>query len=304
MIFAEKRYHLGSLVILSISSFFLGRYMTTLNPSNNHESCPDPVRDRLLESNEIWLRGVARRNELAMTHPINEKDQWSFNKETSFYDFFYPTFDCPHTVERVGTSGDGGKWLCGIRHIGKYSLNSPCVVYSYGISYETSFEEEILQRTKCSVYMFDHTINVTEIELPRKYPGRAFIEKIGLGIDDTNKELRSLKSQLQKNGHRFLEILKFDVEGAEIGVLNSFKEQFPKGLPFGQLAVELHLLDGPNALFYPTYRDWMSNMENMGLRAFRNELNFLALKRTPSHNPTYCEYSFINVKGDHNLLHS
>ena len=44
-------------------------------------------------------------------------------------DFFLPSFRCPHSVERVGVMGDGGKWLCGLERI---VPKKKCVMYSFG----------------------------------------------------------------------------------------------------------------------------------------------------------------------------
>ena len=44
-------------------------------------------------------------------------------------DFFIPAFQCPHRVERVGTLGDGGKWVCGLDRVAK---QDKCVIYSFG----------------------------------------------------------------------------------------------------------------------------------------------------------------------------
>jgi len=46
-------------------------------------------------------------------------------------DFFIPAFQCPHRVERIGTLGDGGKWVCGMDRIAK---QDKCVIYSFGLS--------------------------------------------------------------------------------------------------------------------------------------------------------------------------
>lgn len=46
-------------------------------------------------------------------------------------DFFIPAFQCPHRVERVGTLGDGGKWVCGLDRVAK---QDKCVIYSFGLS--------------------------------------------------------------------------------------------------------------------------------------------------------------------------
>jgi hypothetical protein len=83
-------------------------------------------------------------------------------------DFVIPTFTCPFPVTRIGTLGDGGKWVCGFERV----VNQPnCVVYSFGQYYigrgvwfiddfplsgverESSFEAEILSATdSCRIY--------------------------------------------------------------------------------------------------------------------------------------------------------
>ena len=45
-------------------------------------------------------------------------------------DFFIPAFQCPHRVERIGTLGDGGKWVCGLDRVAK---QDKCVIYSFGL---------------------------------------------------------------------------------------------------------------------------------------------------------------------------
>ena len=47
-------------------------------------------------------------------------------------DFFIPAFQCPHRVQRVGTLGDGGKWVCGLDRVVK---QDKCVIYSFGMSH-------------------------------------------------------------------------------------------------------------------------------------------------------------------------
>ena len=44
-------------------------------------------------------------------------------------DFFPPAFQCPHEVERIGSLGDGGKWLCGLSRL---EHKRDCVVYVFG----------------------------------------------------------------------------------------------------------------------------------------------------------------------------
>ncbi|KAI9452236.1 hypothetical protein BJY52DRAFT_947626 [Lactarius psammicola] len=48
----------------------------------------------------------------------------------TIWDFFIPAFQCPHRVQRVGTLGDGGKWVCGLDRVAK---QDKCVIYSFGL---------------------------------------------------------------------------------------------------------------------------------------------------------------------------
>ena len=49
-------------------------------------------------------------------------------------DFFTAAFQCPHRVGRVGTLGDGGKWVCGLDRVAR---QKKCVIYSFGLSIST-----------------------------------------------------------------------------------------------------------------------------------------------------------------------
>jgi hypothetical protein len=46
-------------------------------------------------------------------------------------DFFVPAFQCPHRVQRVGTLGNGGKWVCGLYRVAKQDKRG---IYSLGVS--------------------------------------------------------------------------------------------------------------------------------------------------------------------------
>lgn len=46
-------------------------------------------------------------------------------------------YTCPHVQERIGRLGEGGKFICGIDAIAKVK---DCVVYSFGVNTESSFE--------------------------------------------------------------------------------------------------------------------------------------------------------------------
>lgn len=47
----------------------------------------------------------------------------------TLWDYFIPSFQCPHRVERIGMRGDGGKWVCGMDRVAE---QQECVIYSFG----------------------------------------------------------------------------------------------------------------------------------------------------------------------------
>ena len=94
-------------------------------------------------------------------------------------DFFIPAFQCPHRVERIGTLGDGGKWVCGADRIAK---QDKCVIYSFGlpplclfpvasipllalcnlagVNNESSFEADLLRRAPgCEAWGYDYSVD-------------------------------------------------------------------------------------------------------------------------------------------------
>ena len=64
-------------------------------------------------------------------------------------------------MERVGRVGDGGKWMCGIEYLA--SRSEPCVMYSYGIRGDVSFEVEVVEAS-------------TDIGLPHTYLNFLFLK--------------------------------------------------------------------------------------------------------------------------------
>lgn len=68
---------------------------------------------------------------------VYDADLWSgrFPSHGEFYtlwDYFIPSFQCPHRVERIGMRGDGGKWVCGMDRVAE---QQDCVIYSFGESF-------------------------------------------------------------------------------------------------------------------------------------------------------------------------
>lgn len=82
----------------------------------------------------------------------------------SVWDLIPAAFTCPWDIQRIGRLGDGGKWACGmVKYLGISSWKDiharPCVIYSFGVRDESTFEEEMLQRTECGVWGYDPAVS-------------------------------------------------------------------------------------------------------------------------------------------------
>ena len=126
-------------------------------------------------------------------------------------DFFIPSFRCPHTTERVGTLGDGGKWVCGLDRVARQ--RKPCTIYSFGINGESSFEAALLEAAPhCEVWGYDFSVTMfgTEVHNNPVLAPKTHFFPFKLGAHD-NPHLSppefTITGLMQKNGHEFIDVL-------------------------------------------------------------------------------------------------
>ncbi|KAL6303533.1 methyltransferase domain-containing protein [Sparassis latifolia] len=259
----------------------------------------------------------------------------AFPPKRDFYtlwDFFIPAFNCPHRVERIGTMGDGGKWVCGMDRIAK---QKECVVYSFGVNGESSFEAEILERAPgCQIWGYDFSVSSfgPEIELVPELKERAHFYPYALG--DVNNHgpgadppVHTLASLMEVNGHNFIDILKIDIEGNEFTSLEKFLEFYTSGaganrrygrppinappaawkepevvLPIGQIQIEIHARTDTDYGTFSAFKGWWEKLEAAGLRPFWTEPNMVYVNLIRGARPDLVEYSFMNLRGNHALV--
>ena len=179
-------------------------------------------------------------------------------------------FDCPVGLTKTRSANhDGGKWMCGLELVGK---SQPCVVYSLGSNFDTSFEEDVQdtvvlggRRGGCSLHIYDPTLrgrNETghadlSGERLRRFRMRLKAQSIGTlheiafshNTDTVTMRIESLGTRtypamslqrmLAANGHQHtcIDVLKVDVEGAEGAMLAATRWS---ELCIGMIVVELH----------------------------------------------------------------
>uniref|UniRef100_A0A7S0T5M1 Methyltransferase domain-containing protein n=1 Tax=Erythrolobus madagascarensis TaxID=708628 RepID=A0A7S0T5M1_9RHOD len=167
-----------------------------------------------------------------------------------YRDCFEPEWSC--VVERIGRTGDGGKWICEVDKILRAARkrNEPCLIYSFGSNGDYSFETKAHERMKeCEIFTFDPTVDL------RWRPPPEFIHFVpwGLGPKDgvnasdvfgkkatPGSMMYRLRTAMKLLGHenREIDILKIDIEGSEYDAFNDFFED--DFLPFRQIQIELH----------------------------------------------------------------
>merc|ERR1712225_91698 len=131
---------------------------------------------------------------------------------------------------------------------------SSLIVYSFGVSTDSSFEAALLKRTHCEIWGYDYTVASFAEDIPGHQLPRTHFSQIGISeVTDEKRDPKffTVQDLMRRNGHEYIDIVKMDIEGAEFGALTSVIGSLPKDangkhkpLPFGQLLIELHFDEG------------------------------------------------------------
>lgn len=265
----------------------------------------------------VYAADVKQRDVALKQRYDNEPDKvipWDGQRETYLWDFFPPSFNCPWR-ERLGRFSEGGKVVCNWQALAR--AGTGCVVLTFGVRGDVSFEQSLARRTQCQIYAFDPTVSALPSRLTREQPcpsagGIIHFERAGIGPTDdaTNEQqgtvhtlhgrfpLRTLGLLAARVGARRISLLKIDCEGCE---WEAFRQLHKEGFlaRVDQLLIELHLPEvklnkAGNASGVRGVFELFRACEAAGLYAFSWEVNhnapgFLRLR------PGYIEYSFVRA---------
>ncbi|TFK50678.1 hypothetical protein OE88DRAFT_1661239 [Heliocybe sulcata] len=286
---------IGTMFMLSTDSLpdYGLRSVVTYDPS---------LPSRVARSEMAYQAMLNKRHKLIERFGPTPKDIATFppNQEPwpayTVWDFFPPAFNCPHEIERPGAMGDGGKWTCGLSRIEK---KPDCVIYSVGINYESSYEAEVLERSRrCQVWGYDFTVDSFGPQIPWSLKSRTHFHPYRLaGTDVPEENQYTLETLMQMNGHTHIDILKIDIESWEFETLNTMIKPYVtsgRPLPFGQLQLEIHLWGKK----FSEFLQWWEMLEEAGLRPFFTEPNLVYQNYNKGADAELAEYSFLNIKGD------
>ncbi|CAF0723459.1 unnamed protein product [Adineta steineri] len=195
---------------------------------NNDNDCQQSLNESdgfICESNYLW-------NKRKYIYQTQEKKNL-IRRPNSYYfaSNWEPNFHCSH-AERIGAMGDGGKWICDLFRM---KSQNNCLIYSAGSSGDFSFEihmKKVLPH--CEIHTFDKNLYLCPTNT-------CIFHQIMFGTDIqlNNSETWSTIIQKLSHRHRFIDVLKIDIEGGEYSFLpqifNSIKNIWPR-----QILVELH----------------------------------------------------------------
>jgi hypothetical protein len=216
-----------------------------------------------------------------------------------------------HRPVRVGNCKDGSKWICMddfMERTTKLAIlqdNRRCIVYSFGSSDDSCFEEAVAEATDCDIFIFDPTSSELRDDrwtyLPYGLTGKdpSVSDFWDWRTQSRTKcdgcRMKNLKEIMAELGHQWIDILKVDIDGAE---WRSFEYAFQvmHTLPASQIQIELtglDISDQPDSLANGTqgvFQLWKNLMED-GFRIFHLEPNVGTCKRRDRDRAASFEYA-------------
>jgi hypothetical protein len=147
-------------------------------------------------------------------------EPWNVPRGMYLWDWFPNSYTCP-SRERLGRVGDGGKWTCGVELM---KQTEDCIVYSYGVRDDVTFELELIARTGCRVHAFDPSIGSISVPADLVKSGHFTWHKQALagrsGAVGGFANAETLHDTMNRLGHSRLTLLKVDIEGSEWDVFS------------------------------------------------------------------------------------
>ncbi|XP_046555811.1 probable methyltransferase-like protein 24 [Haliotis rubra] len=199
-----------------------------------------------------------------------------------------------HRKLRMGRIGDGGWEICDDK---QYRPVKPCIVYSFGINNDFSFDDDTAKNYECDVFSFDPSMSRASYKRSRH------VQFLKMGIKGTDTrhggwELHTLKTFKKMLNHtgKVIDVLKADVERSE---WTSLPEMTSSGelMHVKQLLIEYHG-DWRNRHQCINNLKILKDVHDIGFRKFYVHKNPACNHRSPLFpvNRTRCyEVHYVNI---------
>jgi len=202
-------------------------------------------------------------------------------------------FSCKKQV-RFGKKLDGGWDMC---LADPYVPKSPCLIYSFGINNDFSFDDAVAATYNCTVRSFDPSMQANT----HRRSANVWFYKIGIGgkdeVNHKNWPLKTLKSLLNmfNETDRTIDYLKMDVEGSEWAtIVNIHKSGVLSKVR--QFALEIHVGVKAKAAQLHNFYKTLRLLEDAGMRRWYYAMNYYGLGKTDNGWRSCCyEMAYINT---------
>jgi hypothetical protein len=249
-------------ISMCIFAFAFASFITIFQPAKEKDCCSSSYWDALLDSKSLT------------GNQLIEYVKWSNRSSCQL------THDFGGVLDQIWISSgiDGQKAVCIDPEV--TPERGDCLVYSFGISNEWSFDED-MEEYGCEVFAFDPSM---EME-PHDHTAGIHFYNWGLGDRDevtTNKQwkLRTLSSIYNeltaRHGPKIIDYLKIDAEFAEWIALPQIIESGMLG-KVRQLGMEIHLYRNESIEQNRRYVKILRSIEKMGFIRFDSKYNPLSM---------------------------
>jgi hypothetical protein len=168
---------------------------------------------------------------------------------------------------RMGNIGDGGWEICDDPDV---RPRQPCIIYSFGINYDFSFDDDAAQVYGCDVYCFDPSMAKEADKVERSKLVHFY--KIGLSHEAASPpkgwKLQTLGGIRAMLGHKnkTIDVLKIDIESGE---WNSIPEMVKTGQlkDVRQILFEYHFTEVTKEYLLPRLQA-IQSIEEAGFKRF------------------------------------
>jgi hypothetical protein len=203
-------------------------------------------------------------------------------------------FTCRKSM-RLGKLSDGGWDMCVVP---PFVPDSPCLIYSFGINNDFSFDDAAASTFNCTIRAFDPSMKVND----HLRGTNIWFYKTGLDgknyVNNLGWNMMTFSSILEKFGesNKTIDYLKFDIEVSEWPAIDSM---IATGVlsRVRQLAVEIHPPGWKwtaDSLYYSFQK--LKLLEDAGMRRWYVAMNSYDIRRTPDGLRTCCyEIVYINA---------
>ncbi|GGD72500.1 FkbM family methyltransferase [Lacimicrobium alkaliphilum] len=172
----------------------------------------------------------------------------------------------------------------------KIPLCEKSTIYSLGVLNDTSFDEQVSTAYNCNVYLFDPSIIATR-HINKKNNKLFKFQQVGVWKDsgeikfytpmyggspsmvfehagqEFSAPCKTLPVLMQEYGHTSIDLIKLDIEGAAMGVLNHMLDE--KIYP-GQVIVEFERPNKKDAMeFFQFYRELLNLLERFDSLSYK-----------------------------------